>query len=222
MSLQRVLGHGFSDPGMLELALTHRSASKQNNNERLEFLGDAVIGQVIAEELYRRFPQAREGQLTRLRASLVNKEHLAEMARSQELGPLVRLGPGELKSGGWQRNSILADALEAVVGAILLDAGMDACRERVLSLYADELDALSPDQPVKDPKTRLQEWMQSHQAPLPVYEVMETSGKQHDREFAVSCRVHGLADPVAGSGSSIKRAEQAAADRALELLQEND
>jgi len=217
-SLTSLLGHEFALPELLRAALTHRSAAKQKNNERLEFLGDAVVGLIIAEELFRRFPDAREGELTRLRAMLVNREYLAKLGKARDIGPLITLGPGERKSGGWRRTSIIADAMEAVIGAIFLDAGMAICRERVLELYREALDNISLSTVDKDPKTRLQEWLQSRQAPLPTYKVIDISGAAHDQNFSVECQVTGVEQALVGHGSSIKRAEQAAAESALEML----
>src|SRR5210317_1098567 len=157
--LQRALGYEFTDPHLLSLALTHRSASGANN-ERLEFLGDSIVKHIIAEALYHQFPESREGDMSRMRATLVKGDTLAELARELQLGDYLQLGPGERKSGGHRRGSILADAFEAVVGAILLDAGVEQCRERVLDWFSTRLDDLSDSLVEKDPKTRLQEYLQ--------------------------------------------------------------
>lgn len=213
------LGHQFKDQALLQQALTHRSAGS-DNNERLEYLGDAVLGFVIAETLFERFPEASEGALTRLRASLVKKETLARLARSEKLGDHVQLGSGELKSGGWRRDSILANAVEAVIGAIYLDAGIDVCRQRIQTLYAELLNSVSPDKVGKDPKTRLQEYLQARHLPLPVYRIVAEKGEAHAREFIIECTVSEVAQPIEATGRSRQSAEQAAAEQALELLRE--
>jgi len=169
--LSRSLGYRFQDPGLLQAAVTHRSAGS-SNNERLEFLGDAVLGYVIAEWLYTQFPEASEGQLSRLRASLVKKETLAGIARELKIGDYLSLGSGELKSGGFRRDSILADALEAILGGIVMDSGFEACRTSIQRLFADRVSRLSASDELKDPKTRLQEYLQSRKLDLPDYEVM--------------------------------------------------
>ncbi len=199
------------------LALTHRSFAGRNN-ERLEFLGDAILNFVAGEALYERFPQAREGQLSRLRARLVKGETLALLARGFELGEYLRLGSGELKSGGYRRESILADALEALIGAIYLDAGMDVARERVLAWLSNELDSLTLVDTNKDPKTRLQEFLQSRGAELPRYEVIEIQGEPHCRTFFVQCEVALLTEQTQGQGASRRIAEQVAAAAALVAL----
>jgi ribonuclease-3 len=214
--LTRHLDYSFSDESLLETALTHRSVT-QNNNERLEFLGDAVLGMVIAEELFKRFPGASEGELSRLRASMVRGDTLAEIARSFELGDVVRLGPGELKSGGFRRKSILADAFEAILGAIYLDGGFDNCRNIILKQFSSRLDATSPETARKDPKTRLQEYLQASQQPLPAYEVVDITGEAHAQTFTVECKVEGM-EAVRAQGSSRRKAEQAAAEMILESL----
>ena len=217
--LSRALGYRFSDSQLLQAAVTHRSAGSQNN-ERLEFLGDAVLGYIIAERLFQRFPKATEGQLSRLRASLVKRATLADIARQLKLGDYLRLGSGELKSGGFRRDSILADAMEAILGAIVLDSdnGLEQCRSCIQRLFADKLDELSPGEELKDPKTRLQELLQARKLDLPDYEVVDVSGKAHHRHFVVECRVEPLQRCVRGEGSSRRRAEQAAAEAMLEQL----
>lgn len=217
-ALERALGHSFRDRELLMLALTHRSASGSRNNERLEFLGDSVLGHVIAADLYARFPRAGEGQLTRARARLVNGDMLARLADGLSLGDRVRLGPGELKSGAWRRSSILADTVEALIGAVFLDAGLDAARQCVLGLYAGHLGDLDLDAVEKDPKTRLQEHLQARGLPLPRYEVVQTTGKQHAQQFQVSCQVEGLASPLLAWGGSRRIAEQGAALLVLDAL----
>jgi ribonuclease-3 len=213
------LGYAFNDPSLLDRALTHRSADGPHN-ERLEFLGDAVLSFIVAEELYRRFPQAREGELTRLRARVVRSSSLAAIARSLDLGRDLRLGGGELKSGGRERDSILADALEAIVGAVFLDGGIERCRTWVLGLFDEVLGALEPGEQLKDPKTRLQEWLQGRRLPLPSYSVVAVTGDEHDQHFTVACEVRGLAQTTRGEGSSRRVAEQAAAACFLATLAE--
>ena len=218
-SLAQRLGYNFDDPALLLQALTHRSSGK-NNNERLEFLGDAVLGCVIAAELYRLYPKAREGELSRLRASLVRRESLAELAQTLDIGSYLRLGSGERKSGGHHRNSILADGLEAVLGAIYLDGGFDPCRDCILALFADRLTGLADLPDLKDPKTRLQEYLQSRQLPLPEYSVLETTGNAHDQQFRVQCRVQADgSQPTEGIARNRRNAEQTAAAQMLEQLE---
>ena len=211
------IGHEFKDSGLLELAMTHRSYGGCNN-ERLEFLGDSIVNFVIAEALFQRFPEAREGQLSRLRARLVKGQTLAELAREMRVGECLRLGSGEMKSGGHRRESILADAVEAVIGAIYLDAGMDVARARVLAWFAERLANINLKESQKDPKTRLQEFLQSRQAPLPRYDVTSVEGEAHAQTFTVECHVEVLDKHTVGSGSSRRHAEQQAAERALALL----
>lgn len=199
------------------LALTHRSFAGRNN-ERLEFLGDAILNFVAGEALFERFPLAREGQLSRLRARLVKGETLAILARGLQLGDYLRLGSGELKSGGFRRESILADALEALIGAIYLDAGMDVARQRVLSWLSNELDSLTLVDTNKDPKTRLQEFLQSRATDLPRYDVVDIQGEPHCRTFFVQCEVALLNDKTQGQGASRRIAEQVAAAAALVAL----
>lgn len=217
-ALLRKLAYGFRDASLLDSALTHRSAGGANN-ERLEYLGDAVLGLVIAEDLYRRYPQASEGELSRLRASLVRKQTLAELARDLNLGEFLRLGAGELKSGGFRRDSILADALEAIFGAVYLDGGFAACASLIQTLYAGRLDVL-PAEPlaIKDPKTQLQEYLQGRHLDLPEYAVVSVRGDAHDQIFEVECQVTALARTARAQGSSRRRAEQQAAQQMLEQL----
>ncbi|MGY4531347.1 ribonuclease-3 [Pseudomonas sp. TE3786] len=215
--LERQLGYSFKDQDLMILALTHRSFAGRNN-ERLEFLGDAILNFVAGEALFERFPQAREGQLSRLRARLVKGETLAVLARGFDLGEYLRLGSGELKSGGFRRESILADALEALIGAIYLDAGMEAARERVLAWLSSELDGLTLVDTNKDPKTRLQEFLQSRGCELPRYEVVDIQGEPHCRMFVVECQITLLNDKTIGQGASRRIAEQVAAAAALIAL----
>lgn len=221
LQLARRLGHQFQDPSLLEQALTHRSAGA-GHNERLEFLGDSIINFLIAETLYRAKPDAREGQLTRLRALLVRRDTLAAVARELELGAALKLGGGELKSGGRDRDSILADALEAVIGAVYLDSDMDTCRALAARLFSARIEQALKRRAGKDPKTRLQERLQAQGLPLPSYEVVDVKGAAHVQEFRVSCTVAGLDEPTCGTGGSRRKAEQAAARLALEQLDEGD
>lgn len=202
------------------MALTHRSYGSPNN-ERLEFLGDAALSLIIAEILYTRFPRQDEGALSRLRANLVNGEVLARRARKLDLGEELLLGPGELKSGGYRRDSILAGALEALIGAAYLESGLDAARRLVQTVLCEEIEAVSPDQAAKDPKTRLQEYLQARRMPLPEYRVQSVEGQDHAQLFRVECRVTGLDEVLSGEGNSRRRAEQDAAGKALQLLQES-
>ena len=216
--LCHVLGHRFTDLELLETALTHRSAGNRNN-ERLEFLGDAILGFVIADRLYQHFPDADEGQLSRLRATLVKKDCLAEMARKLELGNYLKLGQGELRGGGHSRDSILADSLEALFAAVYLDGGYEAVRSVILGLFDDRVEKLSPDDQLKDPKTALQEFLQGRGLNLPNYEISQIIGEQHDQIFVVTCIVPDLGLEATGRGGSRRRAEQAAADRLLQIVQ---
>jgi len=215
--IARALGHEFADTRLLERALTHRSAGGANN-ERLEYLGDAVLDFLIAEALYFRFPQAPEGALTRLRATLVRRETLAAVARERGIGEFVRLGPGEKKSGGWRRDSILSNTLEALIGAVYLDAGLDRAREVVMDLFSTHMSGLSAAEPGKDPKTTLQEFLQARHRPLPVYTVIAEEGEAHDRLFRVRCVVGDSGTTVEAEGRSKRSAEQAAAQLALTEL----
>lgn len=219
--LQARLGYTSRDDALIEAALTHRSAGG-DNNERLEFLGDGVLNCVIADLLYREFPLADEGELSRLRATLVRGESLADIATQLDLGAQLRLGPGELRSGGHRRESILADALEALFGAIYLDGGFDAARaviERVMESRIMELPAPAD---LKDPKTRLQEYLQARALALPSYGLEDVEGESHNQIFTVSCTVSALALRATGQGNSRRRAEQEAAGRVLESLLASD
>lgn len=215
--LQRALGYTFADVQLLELALTHRSVGGRNN-ERLEFLGDSILNHIIAEALYHQFPTSREGDLSRLRASLVKGDTLAEVARELDLGDYLTLGSGERKSGGHRRDSILADAFEAVVGAMLLDSGVEQCRHRVLEWFGPRLGRLDEGAAEKDAKTRLQEYLQGRGKPLPEYELLGVLGEDHNQQFHVACRLQKPTLVVEGAGSSRRKAEQAAAQSALERL----
>ena len=215
--LQAALGYPFARPGLLDQALTHRSHSTPHN-ERLEFLGDSVLNCVVAAELCERFPRAREGELSRLRAALVRQETLHQMAHALSLGDELRLGEGELRSGGHTRPSILADALEAIFGAIYLDGGFEAARKAILALYDQALKDLDPRATSKDPKTMLQELLQARHIALPRYVVVSTQGAAHDQRFEVECVVAALSVSTRGSGSSRRVAEQEAARRAYEQI----
>ena len=216
-TLCRRIGYAFADPTLLERALTHRSHGP-NNYERLEFLGDSVLNLTISAELYDRFPDLTEGELTRLRASLVKKEALAERARNLNLGDCLALGGGELKSGGFDRDSILADAMEALIGAVYRDGGIDAARAFITREYQTALAELAGGIVPKDAKTQLQEHLQQHGLSVPVYNVLDMSGEPHNQQFVVECRVTGLAAPTRGEGSSRRIAEQRAAAAALMQL----
>lgn len=215
--LCKKLEYSFKDTSLLVEAITHRS-KHSINNERLEFLGDSVLGYVISSELFRCFPEATEGELTRGRAMLVKGETLADLALRMDLGDFLQLGPGELKSGGYRRKSILSDAMEAIIGAIYIDGGLEPARQHILAIYRDKLNDISLKEVSKDPKTRLQELMQANKSPLPQYDVVATSGSDHDQTFEVSCKVREIEKPVKGSGSSRRKAEQDAAKKVLKIL----
>ncbi|MDR9433556.1 MAG: ribonuclease III [Spiribacter sp.] len=217
-ALAERVGWDFNDPTLLRQAVTHRSANGPNN-ERLEFLGDAILNFVIASEVFERRPDLREGELSRLRASLVNKNALADIARDIALGPHIVLGSGELKTGGRRRDSILADALEALIGAIYLDGGYEGGRELILRLYARHLERLPEMQANKDPKTQLQEYLQGRGLDLPSYAVEHISGRAHEQTFRVICSSEGLQMVGNGIASNRRQAEQAAAQDLLEKLQ---
>jgi ribonuclease-3 len=212
-----LIGHPFQDQGLLKQALTHRSAGAPHN-ERLEYLGDSIVNLLVAEALFTRWPKADEGALTRARAALVCESALAVIARTLNLGERLTLGPGEMKSGGHRRDSILADTVEAVVAAIYLDAGFLACREVVLPWFETSLAAVPVGKPEKDPKTRLQEWLQARQKPLPVYELVLETGDDHAKHFQVRCSVADPAVSTEGEGTSRRLAEQQAAAAAIEQL----
>ena len=211
------LGHAFARPDLLAQALTHRSHGARHN-ERLEFVGDAVLNCVIARALYDRFPDLPEGDLSRVRASLVNRDTLAEVARRLGLSAALRLGEGEQRSGGTERPSILADALEAVFGAVFLDAGFEAARATIEHAFDDVLRDADPDALGKDPKTRLQEWLQGRRLPVPGYRVVEVAGEAHAQTFTVECSIPSFAVTAQGSGTSRRAAEQAAAEAAYRAV----
>jgi len=216
--LERRLGHAFADPQLARQALTHRSHGAPHN-ERLEFLGDSLLNCAVATLLYERFPALPEGDLSRLRAALVNQASLSEVATALGLGDRLLLGEGELKSGGFRRPSILADAVEAILGAIYLDAGFEAVRAAVAKALADRIDTPGALPLGKDPKTALQELLQGRKLPLPRYAVMRVEGEAHEQTFVVECRVEGLETVATGQGASRRAAEQAAAQGMLEQLE---
>jgi ribonuclease-3 len=216
--LSRKLSYSFVNNGLLTQALTHRSYSAQNN-ERLEFLGDGALNFIIANQLFQRFPKSSEGDLSRLRAQLVKEVTLSEIAFTLNLGDALRLGEGELKSAGWRRPSILADALEAIIGAIYLDGGFPAAEAFVLDLYAKKLETINPNIIDKDPKSLLQEFLQSKKIAVPEYTVTHTEGEAHAQMFIVECLVQKLNIRTVGEGTSRRIAEQQAAQSALAALE---
>ena len=216
--LSETLGYSFKNTDLLEQALTHRSFEGSDNNERLEFLGDAVLSFTIAEALFRKFPKATEGELTRLRATLVKGETLSEMARTMGLGDLLRLGFGELNTGGFLRSSTLEDALEALIGAIFIDSNINTIQTLLLKWFAERLNAVSPETAVRDSKSLLQEWLQSKNLALPTYEVLKEEGPDHDKTFYVKCIVAARNVNTEAQGISKKIAEQRAAAAMFELL----
>lgn len=215
--LTRQLEYTFNNASLLEEALTHRSVGS-HNNERLEFLGDGVLNFVIADVLFQMHPEMREGDLSRLRASLVNGEMLADIARELNLGDYLKLGAGELKSGGFRRSSILADAVESILGAVFCDSGFESCRDLILRLFEKKLDNLPDVDSLKDAKTQLQELLQSRRLALPVYEVLGFTGKAHAQIFQVECRIDELDCTTRGKGGSRRKAEQVAAAAAFEKI----
>lgn len=217
--LQLLTGYQFQRTELLQQALSHRSYSRNANNERLEFLGDSILNLIISNVIYRRFDDASEGRLSRIRASLVKQETLAEVARAINLGDSILLGGGELKSGGYRRDSILSDALEALIAAIYLDSDYPETERVVLKLFDDWLQGIDVKRSLKDPKTRLQEFLQGKQQPLPSYTVLQTTGKSHDQIFTVRCEI---VEPVLqgeGQGPSRKKAEQEAASNLMRKLE---
>ncbi|GHF84530.1 ribonuclease III [Thalassotalea marina] len=219
--LEKRLGYQFKEQSLLMRALTHRSA-KGLHNERLEFLGDSILGFIIAQALFDKFPKENEGDLTRMRSSLVKGVTLAELGRHFELGEHLILGPGELKSGGHRRESILEDAVEAIIGAVYLDSDIKTCKALVLTWFDKKLAQIKPGQAQKDPKTRLQEYLQGRRIALPVYEVIETTGQSHNQEFTVRCTTSEIDNEVVTKGTSRRKAEQAAAQKVLELIKEKN
>jgi ribonuclease-3 len=216
--IERRLGHRFGNPDLARQALTHRSFGTPHN-ERLEFLGDSLLNCAVATLLYERFPQLPEGDLSRLRAALVNQASLSELATNLGLGDRLRLGEGELKSGGFRRPSILADSLEALLGSVFLDAGFEATRGAVARLFAEKLERAANAPVDKDPKTALQEHLQGRGLALPRYSVQKTEGEAHEQTFVVECRVDDLGVVASGTGASRRAAEQGAAQGVLEQLE---
>ena len=217
-SLAELFGYRFDDPRLLTQALVHRSAGSRNN-ERLEFLGDAVLGCVIADQVFARHPEAREGELSRMRSTLVRRESLAELASELDIGAYLKLGLGERKSGGHHRQSILADAFEAVLGAIYLDGGFEPCRQAIVDLFTEKFGAIDDIDQLKDSKTRLQEYLQSRRKPLPEYSVVEIAGESHAQSFRVRCTVSDTdIESTEGQAKSRRRAEQDAAGKMLVQL----
>ncbi len=216
--LSERLAYAFTNTDLLDEALSHRS-SGANNYERLEFLGDSFLNFVIAARLYQVCPDENEGALSRLRASLVRQSTLAEIARELKLGDFLNMGVGELRSGGFKRDSILSDVVESIIGAVLLDAGHDTAAKLVLRLYGERLDNLPAAADLKDPKTRLQELLQGQNLERPHYEVVQTSGKSHDRRFTVLCALPTLSLKVRATDTSRRKAEQAAASLMLDAVQ---
>jgi ribonuclease-3 len=218
MAVTESFGHAFGEPNLLRQALRHRSAGAPHN-ERMEFLGDALVNLIVAEALHSRWPKADEGALTRARAALVRESSLAEIARALRLGDALELGPGELKTGGHRRDSILADALEALVAAVHLDAGFEACRALVLAWFEPSMASLVVGKVEKDPKTKLQEWLQARQFERPEYVLVDTRGDEHERVFVVRCRLAEPQTSAEGEGSSMRAAEQSAAAAVLSGLE---
>jgi len=219
--LSKQLGYTFKQQHLLLQALTHRSA-KGAHNERLEFLGDSILGFVIAEALFEKFPNHDEGDLTRMRSSLVKGVTLAELGRDFNLGEYLILGPGELKSGGHRRESILEDAIEAIIGAVYLDSTIEQCKVLILSWFEQRLAVIKPGNEQKDPKTRLQEYLQGRKIALPHYEVIDTSGQSHNQQFTVRCQTEVLTNEVVCKGTSRRKAEQAAAQKVLALIEKEN
>lgn len=217
----KIFNYEFKNTDLLDLALTHRSIGSKNN-ERLEFLGDSILGMVISSELFQRFPNEKEGVLTRLRSSLVKGDTLSEIAAELNLGDYIKLGSGELKSGGFRRASTLADVVEAIIGAIYLDSnsdfGISKIEKIILTIFKNRIDNCEPTGTLKDPKTRLQEYLQAKNLPLPTYNVVSISGKEHLQTFKVSCAIEGFSNHVVAKGASRRKAEQAAAEKALNTL----
>lgn len=213
------LDYSFKDTGLLDEALTHRSLGSRNN-ERLEFLGDSILNFVIADALFKSRPDLREGDLSRLRASLVNGETLAQIARDLDLGDNIKLGAGELKSGGFRRSSILADTVESILGAVYCDSDFETCRALILRLFDEKLKHLPEVDSLKDPKTRLQELLQSRQLSIPVYEVLRVNGKAHSQTFTVRCSIDEIDCVTQAEGGSRRKAEQLAAKAAYEQVKQ--
>ena len=219
-SLSRIIHYTFHDPSLLIMALTHRSFSAQHN-ERLEFLGDSILSFLIANELYKRFPRIDEGDLSRLRAQLVKESSLSTIATSMGLGDFIRLGEGELKSAGWRRPSILADTFESIIGAIYLDGGIEPTHQFVLRFFETQLNEINPKLIQKDPKTLLQELLQSKKTDLPLYTVVSIEGEAHSQTFTIECQIKKSNIKTQGVGNSRRIAEQEAASKAYQLMLES-
>jgi ribonuclease III len=219
-SLSRIIHYTFNDPSLMIMALTHRSFSAQHN-ERLEFLGDSVLSFLIANELYKRFPRIDEGDLSRLRAQLVKESSLSTIATSMGLGDFIRLGEGELKSAGWRRPSILADTFESIIGAIYLDGGIEPTHTFILRFFETQLNEMDPKLIQKDPKTLLQELLQSKKSDLPIYTVVSIEGEAHSQTFTIECSIKKLNIKTQGVGNSRRIAEQEAASKAYQLMLES-
>ncbi len=216
--LEKLLNYQFQKAELLQEAVTHRSAAAKNN-ERLEFLGDSILNFVIAADLFRRYPKSSEGDLSRLRASLVNKDGLFLVSQDLKLGDYLILGSGELKSGGYRRNSILADTVEAIFGAVYMDSNLERCQTLILQLYHEQLENVPDADSLKDPKTRLQELLQSRKLGLPEYNVIEIVGKAHNQQFTVNCKIPKLDLETQGKASNRRKAEQQAADEIIPLVE---
>lgn len=211
------IGYKFSNKELLNQAVTHRSA-KGKHNERLEYLGDSILGFVIAEALYLQFPKHAEGDLTRMRSNIVKGVTLAKLAKAFDIGQYLVLGPGESKSGGHKRESILEDAIEAIIGAVYLDSDIDTCKQLILSWFSEHLAKIKPDID-KDPKTRLQEYLQAKKIPLPLYEVIHIHGQAHEQTFTVTCTTEIIKNVVKTKAASRRKAEQAAAQQVLDIIE---
>ncbi|WP_343188373.1 ribonuclease III [Buchnera aphidicola (Ceratoglyphina bambusae)] len=212
--LQKTLGYMFNKIELLKQALTHRSASGKHN-ERLEFLGDSILSFIIANALYKYFPFVNEGDMSRMRATLVRGNTLAQIAHEFDLGEYLKLGQGELKSGGFRRESILANTVEALIGSIFLDSNINITEKLILKWYYTRLKNINPEETKKDPKTRLQEFLQSKHLPLPIYFIIQVYGEAHSQLFTIQCKIYGVKKHIVGIGASRRKAEQDAAKRAL-------
>ncbi|QJC28129.1 ribonuclease III [Enterobacteriaceae endosymbiont of Plateumaris braccata] len=212
--LQQKLGYTFNRQNLLYQALTHRSASCKHN-ERLEFLGDSILSYIIAKELYNKFPNVNEGNMSRMRATLVRGNTLANIAREFKLGEYLLLGPGELKNGGYNRESILADTMEALIGSICIDSNIKIVEKIILKWYKFRLKEIIPGNNQKDPKTKLQEYLQRSHLPLPYYFILQINGEVHNQKFIIQCKINGISEIITGIGSSRRKAEQSAAKHAL-------
>jgi ribonuclease-3 len=215
--LYSTIGYTFKNEALVKQALTHRSLDNKNN-ERMEFLGDAIVNFVVAELLFQQRQNAKEGDLSRLRAALVNREGLADIAMEFNLSEYLRMGTGELRSGGFRRPSILSDAVEAIIGAIYLDSDITICKQTVVQWFESRLNKIIDMKSLKDAKTQLQEYLQSHKLSLPLYELVATQGKQHEQTFTIECKVIEKSLSATGKGTSRRKAEQNAAEMCLEKL----